>query len=402
MSCVSSLSSGVSTVPVERITHSDQESSPVVRLDKLPVEILQRIADFLPCDSAACLILSQKFLSSAIGHQSWLKLRSDQYKKEKLKFLITLEKDLKKLVLCFQCKTLHAVGQKPLSYTQWRHLEERPCSEADGVVELMPNFILRWQHAHMVMKFNQMTSSANNEWLDALSRTLFRWNIPFAHCYARIANGKLLTKLEYRILLRHYEDLYQVLAHYPEICPHWRRVEEDNLTPLLRCQWSHGTSPHSCDKCSGMIQCRWCATEFIVALVNSTWSPNGRALYITAWKDFGPCQTPFDMRWRTHNVFMTVAFPPPKVRVTFEPNSIRNAFEKLGSPKRKYDGLANLSPLNCDVEFAERIDPKSRKATQSWTVCDPRQAIGSFLPPLDFSLLPSLEEATSLRCSSRD
>ena len=402
MSRISPPSSGFSTHPVERITHSDQESSPVVRLDKLPVEILQRIADFLPCDSAACFILSKKFLSLAIGHQSWLKLRSDQYKKEKLKFLITMQKDLKKLVLCFQCKTLHAVERKPLSYTQWRYLEERPCSEADGVVELMPNFILRWQHAHMVMKFNKMTSSANNDWLDALSHTFFRRNIPFAHCYARIANEKLLTKLEYRILLRHNDDLYKVLDHYPEVCPHWMRMEEDNLTPLLRCQWSHGTSQHSCDKCSGMIQCRWCATEFIVALVNSTWSPNGRALYITAWKNFGPCQTPFDMRWRTHNVYLTVAFPPPKVPVSFEPNSIRNDFEQLGSPKRKYDGLANLSPLKCDVEFAKRIDPKSRQATQSWKVCDSRQAIGSFLPPLDFSLLPSLEEAMSLRCSSRD
>lgn len=198
------------------MTHPDQESSSIVRLDKLPVEILQHIADFLPCDSAACFILSQKFLSLAIGHRSWLKLRSDQYKKEKLKFLITMQKDLKKLVLCFQCKTLHVVERKPLSYTQWRYLEERPCSEADGVVELMPNFILRWQHAHMVMKFNKMTSSANNDWLDALSHTHFRGNVPFAHCYARIANEKLLTKLEYRVLLRHNDDLYNVLRLFPE------------------------------------------------------------------------------------------------------------------------------------------------------------------------------------------
>lgn len=368
----------------------------------LPVEILQHIAGFLPCDSAACFILTQKFLSLAIGHQSWLKLRSDQYKIERLKFLITMQRDFKKLAFCFQCKTLHAVERKPLSYTQWQHSEERRCSEADGVVELMPNFILRWQHAHMVMKFDKMISSANNDWLDALSRTLFRRNIPFAHCYARIANEKLLTKLEYRILLRDGEDLDKVLSHYPEICPHWRRVEEDNLTPLLRCLWSHGTSQPSCGKCSGMIQCRWCATEFTIALVNSNWSPGGRAFYITAWKNFGPCQTPFDMRWRTHNVFMTVAFPPPKVRMIFEPNSIRNTFENLGSPKRKYDGIARLSPLKCDVEFAKRIDPKSRQARQSWEVCDSRQAIGSFLPPIDFGLLPSLEEDMFLRRSLRD
>lgn len=404
MSCISPLSSRVSTLPVEKITNSDQESSPVVRLDKLPVEILQHIAGFLPCDSAACFILSQKFMSLAIGHQSWLKLRSDQYKIEKLKFLITMQRDLKKSVLCFHCKTLHVVERKPLSYTQWRYLEERPCAQADGVVELLPNFILRWQHAHMVMKFNKMTPSANNDWLDALSHTIFRWNIPIAHCYARVANEKLLTKLEYRILLRHGEDLHKVLSFYPEICPHWRRLEEDNLTPLLRCLWSHGTSQHWCDKCSGMIRCRWCATEFIVALVDSTWSPKGRALYITAWKNFGPCQTPFDMRWRTHNgLFMFVAFaPPPKVPVIFEPNSIRNTFENLASPKRKNDGLAKLSPLKCDVEFAKRIDPKSRQATQSWGVCDSRQAIGSFLPPIDFSSLPSLEEDMSFRCSLRD
>ena len=399
MSWISSLSSGFSTLPVERIAHSDQESSDVVRLDKLPVEILQRIADFLPCDSAACLILSQKFLSLAIGHQSWLRLRSNQYKKERLKLLIAMQRDLKEWVLCFQCKMLHAVKRKPLSYTKWRNLEERPCSEADGVVELMPNFILRWQHAHMVMKFDKLTSSVNTAWLDALSHTIFRYNVPLAHCYARIANENLLAKLEYRILLRHNEDLYHVLDLYPEVCPHWRCMEDHNLTRVLRCQWSHGTSHHSCATCSGMIRCRWCATEFIIAVVNSTWSFNGRAIYITAWKDFGPCQTPFDMRWRTHNVFMTVAFPPPKVPVSFEPDSIRNAFEELGSPKRKCDGLASISPLNSDVEFARRIDKSSRRASQSEKACDSRKAI-AYLPPLDFGASPSLGEIMSLQCPS--
>lgn len=398
MSWMSSPSSGCSTLLVQRIAHSDQESSEVVRLDKLPVEILQRIADFLPCDSAACLILSQKFLSLAIGHRSWFKLRSNRYKREKLKFLITMQRDLEEWILCFQCKMLHAVKENPLSYTKWQNLEERPCSEADGVVELMPNFILRWQHAHMVMKFNKLNSSANTKWLDALSHTLFKFHVPYAHCYARIANENLLSKLEYRILLRHDEDIWQVLDLYPEVCPHWKCMANRNLTRLLQCQWSHGTSHHSCARCSGMIQCRWCATEFTIALVNSTWSSNGRALYITAWRDFGPCQTPFDMRWRTHNVFMTLKFPPPRVPVSFEPDSIRRAFEELGSPKRKWDGLASRSPLDSDVEFAKRIDENSRRATQSEQVCDSRKTI-AFLPPLDFGSSPSLKEIMSLQFS---
>lgn len=391
MSWIYALSSCFRRTSVERIAEADQEAPAIMRLDRLPVEILQRIADFLPLNSAACLILSKKLFTLAIGHRSWVKLQSRQYRRERLRLLILMQRDLKEWVVCYHCELLHPVKRKPLSYTQWRDLAERPCSETDGIVEILPTYILRWQHARTIMKFHGL-SPADTIWLDSLSHSIYRWGVPYAHCCARIANGDLLLKVEYRILLRDYEDFYHVLTVFPEVCPHWRSlVWDQNLARLIRCHMSHGTKCYSCAKCTGLIQCRWCATEFIVAFLDSSWSFNRSALYITAWKNLGPCQTPFDIYWRSHTGFMTIRYPPPNSPVYFTPDSIRYAFEELGSPKRRGETLASISPLFSDIEFAKRIEESSRRATQPKEVCESSEALVR-LPELDFSSLPSLEE----------
>jgi hypothetical protein len=374
--------------PVKRIAESDQDPSAVARLDKLPVEVIQRIAEFLPPDSAACLILSKKILALAIGHRSWVALRSKQFRYERLKFLILMQRDLLEWVLCYHCEKLHPVKRKPISYTTWLYLDEIRCSEADGIVELLPNYILRWQHAHMIMKLNRLNST-NNDWLNALSHFNFRCGVPYAYCCARIANEHLLVKLEYRILLRRDANFDQVHLVFPAVCPHWKCFDEDQgLAKVLRCHLSH-KSNNPCAECIRMVQCQWCATEFVVAFLDSTWSFNGHALYITAWKDLGPCQTPFDSRWRAHTLPIIPRYIPRKSPVHFTPHSIRSAFEDLGSPKG--NGLASVSPLDSDVEFSKRIDECLRPTTQSKQSGDWGEAVVS-LPRLDFSSLPPLSQ----------
>ena len=59
---------------VDCITESNQDFSAAVTLDKLPMEIFQCIADFLPLRSVAYFILTRKKVASAIGHRTWLAL----------------------------------------------------------------------------------------------------------------------------------------------------------------------------------------------------------------------------------------------------------------------------------------------------------------------------------------
>lgn len=376
----------------EDTAEPDQDDSSLVRLDRLPAGILQIIAEFLTSGSEACFILSRKSFGLVIGHRSWLTLRSKIQKHARLLFLIRLEKDLEEWVLCYHCERLHPAKRNPLAYTEWLGADERPCSQADGAIELLPNFVLRWQHAHMIMKLNKL-SPENNIWLHALSRTVFRGQVPFAHCCARIAKEILMVKLEYRILLRRHEGLREVEKSFTEVCPHWTFCGGGHhLKEIIRFHLALGPDDAR-TKCT-RIQCHRCATEFVIVYLTSTWTHDGRALYITAWKDLGPCQTPFGIRWRAQILPIPFAIhnsteksivnrnsmesgneeirnprntdnrpesvPHPKVLesktiFSFTPNSIRVAFEDTGSPN-KSRGIASMSPLYSDIEFSKCID----------------------------------------------
>lgn len=188
-------------------------------MDKLPVDVLLCIVDFLPLNSAASFIFSRKKLVSTIGHRTRLALQAEESRRERLHFLYTMQRDWKGWVICFQCEKLHPVKRELLIYPQRHPLDEGPCSETDGIVELLPHHRLRWQHAHMIMRLNEQNST-DYSWLFALSHTIFERDIPYAHCCGRIANGNLLVKVEYRIFLRQLKDLFRVRSAFSGVCAH--------------------------------------------------------------------------------------------------------------------------------------------------------------------------------------
>lgn len=351
------------TRPVEYLTESDQEFSPAVTFDKvfdrLPIDIFHHIADFLPLDSVACLTLTRKKLASVIGHRTWPALRAKECRKERLNFLYTMQRDLKEWVLCFQCEKLHPTKQKPLLRTERHSVNEDLCSEADGIIELLPNYGLRWQYAHMIMKLNNQLSTDKN-WLSALSHAIFRRGFPYALCCARIANRELLVKIQYRISLFHDDDdHHHVQSAVPRICSHWDSSgEHRNLKKLidrmLFCSSTHEATK-DCALCTSVIECRWCVTEFVVSIVKSAWLCYEPVVYITAWRYLGPCQTPFDMYWRTHTSPKCERPPPSKPLVHFTPGSNMRAFEWFGTPNYEGDEITRMSPLDSDVEYRRRL-----------------------------------------------
>lgn len=337
----------------------DQDSSAAVGLDKLPVDIFQCIMDFLPLDSAACLILSRKKLASAIGDRTLLALKAKR--RERLNFLHTMQRDWKGRVICFPCEKLHPLKKCPSLVTGIGCAGEAPCTMADGIVELMACHILRWHHAHMIMRLNKQNPMDQN-WIQALSGDIFdNDNVPWAHCRGRIANEHLLMKVEYRILLREKEDMHMC---FPKICPHWNYCDRGQnlirtLKRMLGCSMIHeATKP--CVLCNSMIECSRCTTEFVISVLKCDWSLYDRAVYITVWKDLGSCETPFDTSWRTH-CWRFQRSLPRESSVQFEPGSIRNAFEELGYPKLKDDGIASMWPLVSDVEYSRRLDESSKR-----------------------------------------
>lgn len=342
----------------------EQDSSAAMGLGGLPVENFQCIMDFLPLDSAACLILSRKKVASAIGERTWRALQANR--RERLNFLLTMQRDWKEYFICFLCEKLHPLKKCPSLETSCLCLHEPPCTTADGVVEVTLNRVLRWHHAHMIMRLNTQ-KPMNHSWIQALSCDSFdNKGVPWMHCRGRIAGEHLLMKKEYRHLLCEDDDKFYVRRDFSKICPHWNASDRDSnlnntIKKILRCNMNHdATKP--CPLCNSVIECSSCRTEFVISMLKCNWSHYNRAIYITAWKDLGSCQTPLDHSWRSQcrrtfdRNFEAVKSPPLGQPVYFEPGTIRKTYEELGYPNLKHDGIANMWPLHSDAEYCSRLE----------------------------------------------
>lgn len=336
---------------------SNQAHSTATTLEKLPVELLQHIAAFLGPDSAACFVLCSRSLQWAVGNQSWFALRTKDQKKARISFLNSLQRDLRDWLTCYHCLKLHPFDPEADPQGRFDFAHGHPCSQADGVVQFMPGLRLQFPYAQMIMKAHKL-GATDNVYLDSLSHAHtsdHEHQIPHGHTSARIVNNSLLVKLDWRIPLRLGEGFSRARVFNPNVCRHWRCVlHDDNLSERIRCQLGHGLG-QSCAKCTGLQQCQRCSTEFVMGCLDSNWSPQGRVIYITAWRDLGPCDTPFDTRWRSQIMRIYTSLPAPDFSVPFVPGSIRRAFEDSARTKIKVDGLSSIWPLDSDVRFSKLI-----------------------------------------------
>lgn len=124
--------------------------------------------------------------------------------------------------------------------------------------------VLSWQHANKVMNKNYPRYTMPSKLLAPHSyRT--RRSVPYACSYARIADNSLMMKLEYRILLRHGERPRGIEKLLSELCPHLKEINGDSdVLTIIRCHLKQGPN-NPCKGCSRILQCRHCATEFIVS-----------------------------------------------------------------------------------------------------------------------------------------
>lgn len=333
-----------------RLNRQERRTSIAMILEGLPVEILQHIASFLTPDAIACFALCSKSSRWVIGDQSWLALRAKDQRAVRLRFLSSLQRGLRDWMLCYHCEKLHPFEQDQ----GWYYRDQPSCTQADGFVHLLPLFGMRFQKAQMIMQLHRL-GIADDTHLDSLSRPLAADPNQQAHTFARIVNDHLLVKVECRIPLRRDEGFLAVKHGIPEICPHWSCVvDDDTLSMNIRCSMRHGPG-HLFDECTGLEQCQWCSTEFVVACFDSEQSPHSRVVHVAVWKDLGRCETPFDVQWRNHIWPFFTNLPAPRSSTTFAPGSILQDFEGLGAADDGFNGRSSTWPLDTDVSFAKLV-----------------------------------------------
>jgi hypothetical protein len=76
---------------------------PVTGILSLPVELLQHIASYLPLASTALFAFSNKHVCHAIGQDSWVELRKEKHKEDKIAFLCLI----RDCWFCENCDEFH-------------------------------------------------------------------------------------------------------------------------------------------------------------------------------------------------------------------------------------------------------------------------------------------------------
>jgi hypothetical protein len=259
----------------------------------LPGELLQMISDFLPVSSASCLILCSRELLGTLGNRSWHLLRSEDQVVQRKHFLAVLERDLPDRQLCHHCSLFHPVEQDKGPNTEWTPRRVPECVRRNGFVFITTSFKIRFEHAQLLMNqyrfgraYNlQMLSNTDLMSLQDTRREIVTW--------AEIVAGELLIRMTTKLCLHCTWDIQFIQSRILTPCHHLDRYEI--LWETILCRVSHADN-EPCKDCAKWKSCRGCATWFLVDI--SEHENSDIEIRIDVNKYLGPCETPFDPKWR--------------------------------------------------------------------------------------------------------
>lgn len=298
-------------------------------LERLPFELLQHIASHLPASSAASLALCSHHVRDVIGTQCWVAIRAPS--PEKRKFLSYMEQDLPDHRLCDRCAQFHR--RDPVEERMRILLDLRPkrkCAQEDGVAQFYPWIDIQFYHVQLAMNRHRF-GPAHGLHLSKFSRSFPEDVIrrdPKTWMQARIVDDTFILRWETKILIGASVTFDDVRRIGLRICPHlWSYHYNNLLFKTIACRFGHAETG-TCNDCTGLIQCRFCPTEF--ELSQHSLGPQAYVLVLTVWRNFGSGRSSKDPRWRRQvrdKQNNDLNEPAP---LEFPPGSIRSAFDSLG------------------------------------------------------------------------
>ena len=270
----------------------------------LPQEMIERVLDFLPPSSAACLALSCKSMRRRIGTRSWLSVLPGETRADRHDFLKALEKDYPWSLHCHACNALHTMtidqgptnsryeGQIPLAL---------PCQTNDQHVRLFRGYHLDFQYYHIVMKQHRMRSTGQTRVLKSLNLIREDRLSGIDHSVtSQIIDNELVLLVKYKLQRKPRGMFLHNLAR-TKIYPYMHLTEpyfvegddpfvNDTLATFIRCHPSHTEKPSSHFWSTKPQYFFSCFTKYII-------SSSKDELSLTFWLNLGSGQQN-DVKWR--------------------------------------------------------------------------------------------------------
>ena len=323
--------------------HEEEREPGEPMIESLSAQLWQRISEFVSPSDAASLALSSKTLLDRLGNQSWKRLEDSGHKRDKIEFLIRLDKDLPAYLLCFPCAQFHLrtqCGQErfkinyvtnPLFDCPMAQHSRLPRTRLTHGREFPFAFV---QLAARAKRFG----SSHGITADSLGR---RWKCSdsdWAHNTRFIIyKGHLLmrvistcpaptdiTPTGERMLLFERADF----SPYFSCCAHWKDGE---LSKICKCALRHipktpenfrsqlksgyslsvasryrDFTARTCEDCRDIRRCPECPTEYLVELKMIEDRSLGQigfkhAIVVTRWSDLGDGTSPYNLEWAACN-----------------------------------------------------------------------------------------------------
>lgn len=306
---------------------------------KLPTELLQMIAGYLPISDLAALALSCHRLYHVVG-TSWSPLKEE----DRSAFLTVLQRDLPSMYLCQTCVRFHSFDQQEGPRKWWLGQANRRCQFKAGWVYNGGHYGLHFYYVQLVMN-RHFFGPKHGIPLDALAHTAVNTEscgvVISRACCPRIVKSELFLAATYQF--HHKKGVLELLkfidSHYFRICHH---LSTDSLSSISMRRFpelfkdpsegSSGNTRSDIRRC-----CDFCLTDYGLVILDQ--GEKGAKLVVNTWHQLGSGRTPQDPKWIN---FITL--PWNCEPMTYEPGSIRRAHEN-----------AELLPSTSDRTIRQRL-----------------------------------------------
>ncbi|CZT42112.1 uncharacterized protein RSE6_01956 [Rhynchosporium secalis] len=289
--------------------------------DKLPVELIIEITEYLPLSSKSLLALTCHKAYNTLGTNAWTRMLSKDQLTERMNFLEHYSKDLQiNYVPCHHCRTLHLCKTvfKPGRDSRIFHLlqlqyssDQTPCRQAEDLAYSGND--LDFRTIQIAMKWHRLGKDPN-DWLYFLSYS--PWPAYDREGYItskarkfKVVQGTLICCSQRNILVRSGWPLVQASSTIIDICPHSTlsiqgdypvsigRIFASRDRVLYVDQHIRNSLIHSCPFCPTEYLVRWPARD-TGRTRKKKHSDN--IIIVKTWIDLGEGRTVLDPRWWSH------------------------------------------------------------------------------------------------------
>lgn len=306
---------------LSRFVKWPQKPATPSRLESLPTELIELIIAWLPPSSAVSLSLCNHRLHVMFSERALHRLSHGHLCHiERGLLLEALDRDLSTTLYCFLCNKLHVLlrrhehrlGSKQIH----RRVSNGRCWRSEGTYNYGSTRTyhagFKFEHVQMAMKlYRRGLLSEAKAYLTRLAiiqpargqMSILPCNMGLYFFEPRFVRGQISVRAQSWVQISGAlgfvvprEQLTTVCAHLSGDSP-----KENPYVSLLRCKMEHLVNKQDrCEKCSGLIRCRFCPTEVCVEAKRLDKDCRGGFLVITKWQMIGRGLSPFESHWRTH------------------------------------------------------------------------------------------------------